>query len=324
MEIILTHGDLDGLTSAAIVYDVLVCKGEKVSIRIAQPFNLYQALREIRSINKLEKLWIMDIGIDEATWRNTRNELHGILSKGTRIIWVDHHVATLKHFLELSEMGITLLFESERCTVTIIGKALLHLTSDPSFYKKLIIIGEVGDKVRRVGDKDPLYSIIEVLGSSLAYMPVDDAFKVNLIKMWVNEKKLVNDEIVLRAENAIKKLEELLKGIDERIIYSGDKIIIIDLRDVKVHGYAGKIASHIASKTGKVALLAFNTNAYETIITCRVPPSREFNASKILPELAEKYNGGGGGHEKAASIRIPVTMFEDVIKEFRKLESQIK
>lgn len=324
MNVILTHGDLDGLTSAAIVYDVLMSKGEKISIRIAQPFNLYQILREIKSLNKTEKLWIIDIGVDEATWKHTREELNEILDKGTRIIWIDHHIATLRHFLELSEMGITLLFESEKCTVSITSKAFLHLTSDPSFYRKLVIIGEVGDKVRKINDKDPLYSIVEVLGSSLAFMPIDDVFKVNLIKMWVNERKLINDEIALRAESAIKKFEELLKEADEKIVYSGDKIVVIDLRDIKVHGYAGKIASHIASKTGKVVFLAFNTNVYETIVTCRVPSSREFNASEVLPKLADKYNGGGGGHEKAASIRIPMTMFEKIINELKKLESQIK
>jgi len=318
----LVHGDLDGLTAGAILYDVLLSNGRKVSIRITQPFNLYQTLRDLKIIKSLERLYILDIGIDEVTWKQAMNELKEIAEKGVKIVWIDHHVATLKHFFELMDMGISLLFESERCAVSMVSRAFMHMTSDPDFYEKLVIIGEVGDKVRRIGERHPLFSIVEVLGSSLAYMPSDDEFKISLIKMWVNKKRLVSDEVVLRAESAAKKLEELLREAERRVVYSGDKMVLVDMRDVKIHGYAGKIASHVAGKTDKVVFLAFNTD-HETIITCRVPPSRNFNALEMLPKLAEKYSGGGGGHEKAASIRVPAAMFEKVIQDLKSIEASI-
>ena len=65
---IVTHGDLDGLTSASILYDTLLNKNfkERINIQITQPFSLHSLLRRIGLGEKLEKLYILDIGLDEA------------------------------------------------------------------------------------------------------------------------------------------------------------------------------------------------------------------------------------------------------------------
>jgi len=318
---IVTHGDLDGLTSASILYDTLLNKNfkERINIQITQPFSLHSLLRRIGLGEKLEKLYILDIGLDEATWKRTYYELRVIRNRGIKIIWIDHHRATLQHLEELVELGITLLFSLKGSTVTIIGQNFLEETSNPEFYKKLVIMGEVGDKVRKISERDPLSKYIEYIGSSLVAYPADDNFKTKIVKLWARHKELINDLVLKRYEEAVQKLKELTKHSKERIIYETDKIMIIDLRNTRVHGYVGKIASYHASRSRKIVFILFNAGPFETIVTCRVPPSLAFNAMKILPDIAKKYGGGGGGHEKAASVRIPREMTEEFLKELQKI-----
>jgi len=316
---IITHGDLDGITSASIIYDILLRKQERIIVHIAQPFNLYTLLRNTTLENSIKEVYILDIGLDETTWEKTYQELKILREKNVKIHWIDHHVATLNHLNQIIDLEIELLFSLKGSTVTIIGKNFLNKTSEPRFYKKLLIMGEVGDKIRKINENHPLTKYIEYIGSSLVANPSDDQFKINIIKLWVKQKNLVNDEILQRYEKAFSKLKELTKYSKNCIIFENEKIIIIDLRNTRVHGYVGKIASYYTSKKNKIVFILFKANPFETIITCRVPPSKKFDASKILPQIAKKYGGGGGGHRKAASIRIPREMTERFIDELKNL-----
>ncbi len=314
---IVTHGDLDGLTSASIIYDILSKNKERILLHIAQPFNLYTYLRNIALEKETTELYILDIGLDEATWNKTYTEIKTLHRRGIKIVWIDHHLATLNHLIEIISLDITLLFSIKGSTVTLIGKNFLHITSDPNFYMKLVIIGEVGDKIRKIKDDHPLVKPIEYIGSSLVANPSDEQFKINIVKQWVKQKELLNDEILKRYKEAVNRLKELVKYSQGRIIYEDNKIIIIDLRETRVHGYVGKIASYYVSKLDKITFILFKANPFETIVTCRVPISKNFNASKILPSIAKRYGGGGGGHKKAASIRIPREMTEQFIHDLK-------
>lgn len=322
---IVAHGDLDGLTSAAILYNVLTRakRGEIVRLKLTQPFRLYEELDGLRYEEELGEIYIVDVGLDEATWERTRENL-AELAKKSRITWIDHHIATIRHFLELSELGVTMLLSVDGCASTVVGTGLLHLTDNPSFFERLKMLGEAGDKVREIPETDPLYQVAEALGSAIAAKPTDDEFKIRLVKMWAKEHRLLDDEVAIRAEEAVKRLHELLGEANDRIIYSSDKIVVVDFRHTRVHGYAGKIAAAMSSRTKKVAFILFNVGVYETIVTCRVPPNRRFNAAKTLPEIAKKYGGGGGGHERAASIRVPNEMAEMALKEIVKLDKIVK
>ncbi len=325
MRHIVAHGDLDGLTSAAILYDVLVRRdpGTRVSLSFAQPFNLHEALLRLEHAEGLRELYIVDVGLDEATWPRSRDSLARMLGRGVRVVWIDHHMATVRRALELASIGITLVATVTGSAATIMREAFVPHTSDPGFFEKLAIMGEVGDKIRRLDPGDPLAPVVEAVGSSLVANITDDEFKRHLIRMWVTRRELLDDEVTIRAEEACRKLEELIREAKEKVVYTSEKIIIIDLRGVRVWGFVGKVGSHYANRTGKVTFILFSVNPEEVVLTCRVPPERRFNAGSELPRLAFRLGGGGGGHEKAASIRVPSTLVEKLIEEVKGLEGYI-
>jgi len=322
--IIVTHGDLDGISAASIVYSYLQKKSIKnIRVEISQPFELYEVLNRIIH-DKPKRIYIIDISIDEVTWSKTKEILRRLRENKAKIIWIDHHSSTVEKAEELAELGITLIFSLDGSAATITKQIYLPETQDPEFYKKIAIIGEVGDKVIKLEPNNPLNQIIETVGSALVAKGGDNELRYKLLRLWTREKQLLDDDIAQKAEEAIKQLARLIREAKNKVIYDDEKLMVIDLRGVRVKGYVGKVASHYMQKTGKTTIVIFQIKPTEIIITCRVPSNVEFNAAKILPEIARKYGGGGGGHPKAASIRIPASTEQTIKNIINDINAQIK
>ena len=312
---IVAHGDLDGMTAAAVLVEFLrQNKGvEKYHIAFSQPFNLHESLRRIRAL-KPRMLFIVDVALNDEHWEHIKPELREIGSTA-KIFWIDHHRSTIRRSIELLEMGIPLLASIDKCAATIAGQAFLHKIDKREFFEKLVTIGEVSDKVRSLPENHPLSHIVEVLGNAISQDPTDDDFKRQIIRTWLQENRLITDEAARRAEEAVERLRQLLKEASENIIYDSDRLRVIDLRNTRVHGYAGKIASYNAGSSKKIAIVLFRVGEANTIITARVPEMMDVDVAEILKRVAEKCGGGGGGHPKAASARIPSTLVEKCIRE---------
>ncbi|RLE66242.1 MAG: hypothetical protein DRJ38_02210 [Thermoprotei archaeon] len=318
MKCIVTHGDLDGLTAAAILVDVLRQKREKSILLIAQPFTLANVLSKIVSFETLSRLYIIDVGLDPGTWEQAKRHLARIRLKAD-VIWIDHHRATLKKMEELSKLGISLIYSIDGSAASIVKYVYLEKTSNPDFYSKLALIGEIGDKVKET-ENEEITKLAEILGSSLSADSDDDEFKVKLVQFWVKEQKFYDEEVEKRARQAKERLQELIKKAKNRVVFDGEKLILIDFRGVPARGYIGKVASDYTNKTGKVVIVIFNSGPTEVVATCRVPQTLDINALNLLMKLAYKFGGSGGGHPKACSIRIPIAHANALKKELERLD----
>ena len=318
MRCIITHGDLDGLTAAAILVDVLNQKKEKSVLLIAQPFTLANVLSRVSSFETLSKLYIIDVGLDPATWEQTKRHLAKIRLKAD-VIWIDHHRATLKKIEELSKLGISLIYSIDGSAASIVKHVYLEKTSNPDFFSKLALIGEIGDKVREAEDEETA-KLAEILGSSLSADSDDDDFKIKLVQLWVKEQKFYNEEVEKRARKAKERLQELIEEAKNKVIFDGERLVLIDFRGVSARGYIGKVASDYTNKTGKVVIIIFNSGPTETVATCRVPPTLNINALNLLMKIAYKLGGSGGGHPKACSIRVPAAHANALRRELEKLD----
>ncbi len=322
--VVIAHGDLDGMTAAAIIVAALKAAGRATAwtLRFTQPFTLQETLRRLPE--GADMLVIVDVALDEEHAGHILSILEEMEGPAEKL-WVDHHSSTIRHALDLLDRRFSLLLSVDGCAATIAGKAFLHLTGDEQFYSKLVLIGEAGDKVRELSGNHPLRQALETLGNAIAANPTDDAFKERLVRMWVEEKILVDDEAARRAEEAEEKLRALLKESSENVRYESSHVKVIDLRDTRVHGYAGKIASHHAKTYGKVVLLLFRVGTNNTIVTARVPPSIDLDVASLIRELAPLYGGGGGGHPKAASARVPAMHADDFVRELvKRIEASLQ
>jgi len=315
---VIAHGDLDGLASAAVVAAVLrKRKGVYPRLLIAQPYALHRTLLKLASERPPELVVITDVGVDEAAWPSVRKSIEELTAKGVKVLWIDHHVQTAKVSLELVELGVSLLYTSSGCASSIAREVFAPLTDDPSFFSKLARLGEIADNVAP-GDRE-LTLLADRLAAALSAPSSKDEFKVRIVKMWVEERRLADDEVAMKAEEFERAIARKLAEVERGVVFEGDAGVLIDARDVKLGGLAGHIASRLAKERGKVVAIAFSPNEREVVITCRVPPGIDFNAASELSSLALELGGGGGGLTRAAAIRVPSSTGDELLKRLKEL-----
>ena len=318
---VIAHGDLDGLASAAVIMAALKHHWNINSrLEIAQPYNLHKKLAGLLSQTP-DLLLIVDLGLDEATWTSTSEKLKKLLSAGCSVMWIDHHVNTVKHAPSLVSLGVALLFTSKGCASTLAGRIFAPRTDEPAFFSKLAKLGEVADNVT-VESRELTY-VADRLVAALSAPSAKIDFKRKIVRLWLKKHKLLDDEVVIKAEEFDKLISEELTRINERVVLELKKGIVIDARDVKLKGLAGHVASRIASEKGKVTIVVFTPNEREVVATCRVPHNQNFNAVAALLRIARKLGGGGGGLSKAAAIRVPRQAGDELLKELGNLFRRI-
>lgn len=315
MAAVVAHGDLDGLASAAVIIAAFrKSKGIYPKLLIAQPYVLHRAL--LRLLSAPPRLVVItDVGVDEAVWPSVSRCLEDLVAKEVKILWIDHHIQTARASLDLAELGISLLYTSSGCASSIAREVFAPLTDDPSFYAKLARLGEIADNVA-VGDRELMF-LTDRLVAALSAPSSKEEFKAQLVRMWVEERKFINDEVVIKAEEFEKALALKLAEIKQRIVFEGERGLLVDARDIKLGGLAGHIASRLARERGKIAIVVFSPNEREVVATCRVPPDAEFNAVVELAPIAVDLGGGGGGLSRAAAVRVPSSSGDQLLKRLR-------
>jgi len=307
MKALILHGDLDGLTSGAVLYNILYNTGfRQLIVLISQPFSLHRTLEKIFYRKNLTEIFLIDISVDIFSWYKIRQYLKELASKA-KITWIDHHKSTLYKVRELTDIGVKIIYENDGCTATIMRKIYVERTDNILFFKKITIIGEISDKVFKGVPEDHLIKLTNMLSSVLALKTRDDKFKIDLVKKWAIEKRYIDDYIKEEAFIARKKLKELSNIVKNHIIFSSDNIMIIDFSNISLKGFTGKIALDLSNRYKKIVVIIFTPNRRETVFTCRVPDEgyENINAAEIFYKIAEKIGGGSGGHKKAASLRLP-------------------
>lgn len=314
MSFVVAHSDLDGLASAAVIIAALrnVMGIYSPEIILSQPYMLNRVLLKLSAL-PVRILIITDLGVDETTWGTITESVKILTSKNCRILWIDHHVNTIRLAFHFARNNISLLYTNEGCSSTIAREIFAHLTEDPKFFTRLAKMGEIADSIY-VDDEEGLSTLTDRLVAAISAPSSKDDFKTRLVKMWIEEKKLITDEVALKAEEFEKELLSKLDEIRERIFLEVERGIIIDARGMRLSGLAGHIASYIARRKGKVTLVIFSPNPREVVITCRVPPRIEFNVLTELVPIASELGGGGGGLFKAAALRIPSAVGDLFIK----------
>jgi len=262
---------------------------------------------------------IVDIALDDVVWPQVREKLASLTSKGARVLWIDHHKSTGERAEEILSLNVDLMWAPELSVAPIVRRTFLDKTDDRAFFSKLLLLGEAGDRATRIGRSSYLSKILEAVSLALDLDPLDEAFRVKLVRMWASRKALVDDEVALRSEEAYEVFAKLLNRSKERLAYVTDKAVVIDMVGVRMRGFAGRLAAYTAENTGRVCFVVLRAGLNELVVTCRVPKGLNVNAHEIARRIAARFGGSGGGHERAASARVPLHAKDEVLSFLREL-----
>ncbi|MCS7102504.1 MAG: hypothetical protein NZ992_01320, partial [Candidatus Korarchaeum sp.] len=84
--VIVTHGDVDGIISAAIVARIL---GGDFDYAFSGPNSLNRTLSKLRV--REGELIILDIGLNKSKLTEVEGSLRKLVSERVRVRWYDHH-----------------------------------------------------------------------------------------------------------------------------------------------------------------------------------------------------------------------------------------
>ncbi|WP_218042171.1 DHHA1 domain-containing protein [Infirmifilum lucidum] len=310
---LIAHGDIDGLASAAIVIAHYLYKEKQLKYQLyfAQPFSLHVTLNRAE-VSASNVLYILDVALYREHWEQVSQRVLGLRGK-LEVNWVDHHPSTISNKDVLEAVGIRVMASPAPATASLLRGIALE-TGNPGFYERLIALAEVADATEEPQDSG-LASAVEILSGSLALDPLDDEFKRRLVEYWVKRQLLVPEEAAERFEVAEEKARKLYEEARSKIVYESLTLRVIDLRETRVYGFTGRIASHQAKVDGKVVLVLFRVGYDSVVITGRAPDNLEVNLDEIFREVARLWGGSGGGHHRAASLRVPAPVADKVLDE---------
>ncbi|MFX0108418.1 MAG: DHH family phosphoesterase, partial [Candidatus Hodarchaeota archaeon] len=118
--------DVDGLTSAAIVWRYAKSKGLDFDVMLTDYGSFEQVFSKVAGYRN-SLIVVTDLGIDETSISNVEKGLTRAVSQGCRIVWLDHHQwsdRAIKTILELGNKPV-LKVNHEYCAAEIANKVLL-------------------------------------------------------------------------------------------------------------------------------------------------------------------------------------------------------
>lgn len=304
MTIILTHGDGDGICAAAITKMVSYYKS--ASVFITHPMGLAQDLLGID-----EETIILDVALDKAAFDEVSNLLD-IIAKKSRVLYIDHHElpGPLPSSVEVvNTQGIS----ATELTYRYFYKYL------PEYASHFACIGAICDylddtpfmeKLMHQYERRSLFLDAGFLAQGLSgFRRNYDGMRMLIDRFSQGQypcevKKLVQSAIKTSiADKDARK--RVLEGYNV-------KRNIAWIRNPKAS--QSKSAHWIVADSNKVVGLAISDRKSNNHVLDIAARGRNLiDITEIIPPLAKKYEGSGGGHPNAVGARIEKRFLKDFL-----------
>lgn len=287
--VIVTHGDVDGLTAAALLIREFRLNKIDVPIFISQPFSLHNILKKIGDNGY--NIIIVDLNLTDRSF--------SVLPRGS--VLIDHHPGSERYIGEFKDRHIWYLIDTSKSA----SQLCRSLVSDSKFNDYLARLGAVGDKLiydPRMGKE------VTFLSAAMALRHSDDSFRMEVIREFINGRHVMEiDEVKDRAREMFSILDRVRN--EGECLFNGDNIVLKFYNDG--FSMASALASRLVKDTGKVGLVLTRMDERHYLITGRVPES--LRDVFDMRDFIDAVGGNGGGLPQAASCTIESDKFSDLI-----------
>ncbi len=316
MDLILSHGDVDGICSAA-----LISRWRKdVKVFFSHPYGLLEDLKENIKNGPYDNIFILDISLNE----RDLNELLALFKQLGNVIYIDHHPLPLGiHIGDIRRVTSKFVYSQFACTSELVYRFLERRI--PGDLSRVAIYGGIGDymdttpymkELLRFWDKRSLYFEAGILINSLERKRGDYDFKRELVNYL--RKNLLPSEWRLLVGLAIEeaKIEEKLRNwVKDNVKKVGNIAFVIN-----PPGPLSRAAIFAKAVTrapvGLAGVIRKKDKMIDMSLRANEIPMLDLNL--ILRKLSLKFGGSGGGHKYACGARIPAGKFEKFISSLDK------
>ncbi len=308
MEIlILTHGDCDGICSAAQVKHFY----PESRIFFTHPHGILGDLKS-QLTRDTDKIFILDIALDEGIWRDLVEELNR-LSQRIDITYIDHHPHP--DGLEIDKLRFRYIWMKNVSTSEITYRHLYG--EDDIDVSRVALYGAIGDysdetpfieEMYNLWDKRMIYFEGGIISQALEGSRRNYELKRRIVEILASNK-LPSDypEILDRAVEMTRNEEEMRIRLRDKMRVTRFIAYALD-----VGGSVGRAAKYLMTIGRKPVGIAVEERRKLAVMSVRT--YKEFiDLNRILRRTAIKFGGSGGGHEFAAGARVPLDRLDDFL-----------
>lgn len=301
------HGDdVDGLTCGAFIKRV---KGGEVYF--ANYDNLDNALEKVKP--PIDTLYVCDLNIRDSL----EPELRRIM-KFAAINIIDHHQMSLGLLEKLRGMGVHVRLEVNDCAAVLVYDTFKEELGREA--ERLAAYAAISDMFENGPLSDPILSKMDLKFAQHEAQLLTHALSSD---QSIEFKRMVMDELSKYnyphrikgvVEKAIQCLEEITR-IKETIPKNAKIIGRVAIMEANGGYSTGGISNLLIDTLGVDVGISYKANNMHYNLSLRGEKDLEENLGDISKELGLKYEGFGGGHQRASGIKIPKDKLQQLLDE---------
>ncbi len=308
--------DVDGICSAALLKGAF----DISKIILVDYANLISNLEKIAAIfDKIEKLFICDLGLSKKNERKFTELLQTIVCKGVQVIYIDHHDISKETVQALKKSHVTLIRSIEECTsMQVYAKYKKKLPKHAAFFAAMGALTDyMEDKPLAsaiVSRFDRQFLMLE--STALSYMisasQHDDAFLIKMVDTLATMKYPhdikggfeLAERFAKKVATAVQSIQESVSTLDN-IAYAPGTVELP----------SSMVVNFILGSSGKPAAIVYKLkdDADSYVLSIRGSPACNVHLGRLTNEIAAELGGSGGGHDRACGALIPKTSLQKFI-----------
>ena len=304
------HGDdVDGLTCGAFLKRV---KGGE--FYLANYDNLDNALEKVKP--PIDTLYICDLNVRDSL----EHELRRIRQFATINI-IDHHQMSPELRKTLAEIGVNIRLETDDCAAVLVYDTFKSMLGREA--RRLAAYAAISDMFEDGPLADPILSRMDRKFAQHEAQLLTHALSSD---QSIEFKRMVMDELSKYAyphriegvvEKAIQCLEEMTR-IKEAIPANSEIIGRVAVMEANGDNSTGGISNLLIDTLGVDVGISYKLNDNYYNLSLRGEKDLKEHLGDISKELGAKYNGFGGGHQRASGIKVPKENLKPLMDELIK------
>jgi len=312
--------DADGISSAALIKQAF--GGD--TILVDYP-GMPDVLESLRNDEKLQKLFICDLGLNKQI-NDTFVDLLTVLRKRRiSVTYVDHHDIDPKIISKLKKIKVKLIHNTSECTSVLVYDTFKKKLSEHSTF--VAACGAITDymenkpiasKLLQMYDRQFALVNATVLTYNIVGHQKDPDYLLYLVDE-LSESKFPHElpNTYEFAQIQVGKLAEIMSKVRKSMKVSKN----LAHMEVLDSGASGAV-NFVLGFSGKNVGIAYKERIDKGIfaVSVRGSSSCKTHLGRLVSSVAAKFDGSGGGHDKACGAVIP----KDNMKKFlREMNSQL-
>ena len=310
-------GDVDGICSAALIkaaFDIS-------KVILVDYANLISKLERVAAmLDKIEQLFICDLGLSKKNEQKFAELLQRIASTGAEVIYIDHHDINKETLQALKKADVTLIRTIEECTsIQVYTKYKKKLPDHAAFFAAM---GALTDYMENkplasaiVSRFDRQFLMLE--STALSYMissnQHDDPF---LIKMVETLAKMKYPHDIKggfdMAEKFAKKVVIAVESIQESVV----KLDNLAYAPSAVELSSSMVVNFVLGSSSKPAAMVYKLkdDIKSFVLSIRGSADCKVHLGRLTNDIASELGGSGGGHDRACGAVIPKANLQKFIE----------